>query len=284
VSDAETAGENSARGLYDGFEAYRTPTGEEYRRLLTDGLVVPDTNVLLNLYRYHDQTRDDLLSVLNALGNQLWVPHQVVAEFWGSREAVLKDPRGTENVTEELQKHGNMAENSLRAWANKMGLPGRRKDELIEMLSRAFCSVTERVHQYAGDNAERYARDTNEDPVLNKLDLILKGRVGPPLSETDRMEAVKEAERRAKVKVPPWYMDAAKGKGNAAGDYLVWVQILREARRRRTDVLLVTADLKEDWWRQAQRQRQVRGPRPELVAELRREAQVGLFMLPPKCW
>lgn len=48
------------------------------------------------LYRYHDQTRDDLLSVLNALGNQLWVPHQVMAEFWGSREAVLKDPRGTE--------------------------------------------------------------------------------------------------------------------------------------------------------------------------------------------
>jgi hypothetical protein len=45
------------------------------------------------LYRYHDQTRDDLLSVLNALGNQLWVPHQVMAEFWGSREAVrASDP------------------------------------------------------------------------------------------------------------------------------------------------------------------------------------------------
>lgn len=104
--------------------------------------------------------------------------------------------------------------------------------------------------------------------------------MGPPLSDADSREAVKEAERRAKEKVPPGYMDAAKGNANAAGDYLVWVQILREARHQRTDVLLITANLKEDWWRRAQGQ--VRGPRPELVAEMRREAQVSLFMLPPR--
>ncbi len=46
-------------GLYDGFEAYRTPTEVDYRRLLTSGLVVPDTNVFLNLYRYNDETRTD---------------------------------------------------------------------------------------------------------------------------------------------------------------------------------------------------------------------------------
>src|SRR5690242_11422468 len=35
----------------------------------------------------------------------------------------------------------------------------------------------------------------------------------------------------------------------AAGDYLVWTQVLREARQRQCDVLLVTGDVKEDWWR-----------------------------------
>ena len=59
-------------------------------------MVVPDANVLLNLYRYTDQARDDLLSVLERLGNQLWVPHQVLVEFWRNRDAVLRDPRDTE--------------------------------------------------------------------------------------------------------------------------------------------------------------------------------------------
>jgi hypothetical protein len=46
VGDGEDLG-----GLFDGFEAYRTPAEEDYRTLLTGGLVVLDTNVLLNLYR-----------------------------------------------------------------------------------------------------------------------------------------------------------------------------------------------------------------------------------------
>jgi hypothetical protein len=69
-----------AGGLYDGFEAYRTAAETDYRHLLTNGIVVPDTNVLLNLYRYNEETRKDFFNVLSRLGNHLWVPHQVIAE------------------------------------------------------------------------------------------------------------------------------------------------------------------------------------------------------------
>lgn len=43
------SGVQAAGGLFDGFEHYRTPTHEDYKRLLTRGLVAPDTNVFLNL-------------------------------------------------------------------------------------------------------------------------------------------------------------------------------------------------------------------------------------------
>ena len=49
----------NGKRLFDGFEGYRTPTSDDYRHLLTEGLVVPDTNVLLNLYRYNAQARGD---------------------------------------------------------------------------------------------------------------------------------------------------------------------------------------------------------------------------------
>lgn len=72
---------NEPRGLYDGFEGYRTPTDEDYRSLLMQGTVVLDTNVLLNLYRYNTRTRTDLVAVLERLEDRLWVPHQVMVEF-----------------------------------------------------------------------------------------------------------------------------------------------------------------------------------------------------------
>lgn len=75
-------------------------------------------------------------------------------------------------------------------------------------------------------------------------------------------------------------MDKTKEGVGAAADYLVWEQILREAGRRQCDVLFVTADVKEDWWRKEQGFN--RGPRPELTEELGARGGGRLFMLTPK--
>lgn len=87
---SEAAGRPEPHGLFDGFEGYRTPSEDDYRRVLTEGLVVPDTNVLLNLYRYNAQTQTDLFAVLERLGDRLWIPHQVLVEFWRNRESALR--------------------------------------------------------------------------------------------------------------------------------------------------------------------------------------------------
>src|SRR5947207_8973140 len=123
-----------ASGLFDGFEAFRTPTEEDYRRVLNEGLVVPDTNVLLNLYRYRKEARDDLLAILERLGKRLWVPHQVVAEFWRNRENVLRDPRGCAKVAADLSGYRDQASQVFRAWANRVSLPEVRLVELEKAL------------------------------------------------------------------------------------------------------------------------------------------------------
>jgi hypothetical protein len=267
------------RGLYDGFEAYRTPTENDYRNLLTAGLVVPDANVLLDLYRYDTPTRNDLLSVLGRLGDNLWVPHQVLLEFWRNREGVLQDPRDTDKTQDELSKLSNRGQATIREWAKRVRLPEQRADELSETLSKAFSAVIEGVAELATDDGREFARDTGKDPVLAGLAPILQGRCGPALNDQDRAEAVKEAQERGKTRRPPGWKDMGpQGKGSP-GDYLIWVQVLQEARRRQRDVLLVTADVKEDWWRKAHGE--LRGPLPELVEEMRQATGVRLFMLRP---
>ncbi|MFA1544591.1 PIN-like domain-containing protein [Actinomadura monticuli] len=272
-------GDPQPGGLFDGFEAYRTPTNEDYRDVLTGGLVVVDTNVLLNLYRYNDQTRDDLLGVLRRLDERLWVPRQVMEEFWRNREAALRDPRGTSTTIDELSEHKERTIRTFQTWANRVGLPSDRRTELVGAISDAFDQVCEGVAELTDDEAAQFARNTSADPVIVGLERILQGRVGPALSDTDYQEALAEAKRRGDTKHPPGYKDSGKDPELAAGDYLVWVQLIREATRRGHDVLLVTGDVKDDWWRRERGE--IRGPRRELVDELRVNAGVRLFMLRP---
>lgn len=262
-------------GLYDGFEVYRTATEADYRSLLTDGLVVPDTNVFLNLYRYNEQTRNDLFTVLGGLGEHLWVPRHVMVEFWRKRETVLLDPRDTDKTVKEMAVQRDEAISTLRSWANRVGLPPGRTDELGSVLSEAFGEVIDGVGQLADDDASQFASDTGKDPVLAGLEPILLGRVGRGLDETDYKKALEEAKQRAEAKRPPGYKDAGR-----PGDYLIWVETLREAERRQRDVLIVTGDVKEDWWRQEHGKQ--RGPRPELAEEMRTIAGTRLFMLRPE--
>jgi hypothetical protein len=268
------------RGLFDGFEAYRTPSAEDYAHALTADLVVPDANVLLNLYRYNPQTRDVLLTVLSRIGDRLWVPHQVVLEFWRNREAVLRDPRSTVATTNELTDIRDRALQVFRSWANRVSLATERSKELQDAVSSGFDVVIQGVGELGDERIDEYARDTNADPVLRGLEPTLNGRVGHPLDETEHGKAVSEGKRRAEQRQPPGYKDAGKAGDGVSGDYLVWYQILQEARRRRCDVLFVTGDVKEDWWRREQGQ--TRGPRPELVHEMQEFAGVRLFMLRPE--
>lgn len=274
------ADQSTGSGLFDGFDAYKTPTDEDYRRLLTEGIVVPDANVFLNLYRYNEQTRDDLFAVLRRLGDRLWVPHQVVAEFWRNREAVLLDPRATSITIKELATQRDKAIGIFRSWANRVSLGQQRADQLVAVLDQAFAAVISGVTELAENDATNFARDTSLDPVLQELEPIMRGRVGAALAKEERTQALKDAKQRAESKIPPGFKDSGKEPIAAAGDYLVWLQTIQWAKTQKRDVLFVTGDVKEDWWRREHGE--LRGPLPELVEEIREQAYVRFFILRPE--
>lgn len=284
ASNSSSESEDNGRatdpgGLFDGFEGYRTPSTADYQRVFANGIVAVDANVLLNLYRYAEQARNDLLSVMEQLGDRLWIPHQVLVEFWRNRESVLRDPRDTDKTAREMTEARDRAVATFRAWANRVSLPASRAADLAGALTLGFDAVLEGVDRYSDAAAAEYARDTEMDSVLQRLEVILNGRVGPPLNEHDHGSAIEEALRRIEHREPPGYMDKKKEDHGAAGDYLVWEQLLREAEKRCCDVIFVTGDVKEDWWRREAGEQ--RGPRLELVAEMRRRANNRLLMLRP---
>ncbi|MFJ4709712.1 PIN-like domain-containing protein [Streptomyces anulatus] len=272
-----------SRGLFDGFSGYVTPTEDNWKDVLGSGMVVVDTNVLLNLYRYNQDARDSLLSALHKFGDRLWVPNQVMGEFWRNRESALEDPGKQLNqsataLRADLQK----AVSDLRNWVNRVSLDRPNAMKLESTLARAFDEVIAKMEAVVDSSGTEMAQDTTKDAVISALAELLSGKVGGQLNAADHASAVVEGKRRIQEEIPPGYKDKKKqGRGDdtEVGDYLVWVQVILEAQKRGNDVLLVTGDAKEDWWRI--KNGMTLGPRNELAEELLSEAKVRLYMLKP---
>lgn len=283
-------GSPELRGIFDGFAEYRTPSAEDYQRLFTSGLVVVDTNVLLSLYRSNQRTRDDLLAVLDRLGERLWVPHQVVSEFWRNREngSVLGHHSArAKEVGVALDKAGRSVGDALDRWLKQVHVgDGTEINHVIAVqrgrLDGVLGSLRTLIKEQAVKDAIAGATDTNADPVVARLEPILRGRVGLPLSARQHTAALEEAKRRGKAQEPPGYEDFKDKPDDeaAAGDYLVWEQTLLQAEALGSDVLFVTGDSKEDWWKQRNGEVPAR-PRPELAREMERRTGRRLFMLRP---
>jgi predicted nucleic acid-binding protein len=277
------------RGIFDCDDAYRTPLREDYERLFASGMVTLDTNVLLNLYRSNERTRRDTFSVLEKLRERLWIPHQVLSEFWRNRD--LPSVRGhhrskAKDTCAALDKAHRSMSDALDRWLRDVHLSNdANAKEHLHRSKKSMESTLTNLKSFIQAQAERDAlkgaSDTQSDPVLTELDGLLRGRIGEPFPEAELLAAIREAEKRADKRIPPGYEDFKdKPAEQAAGDYLIWAQLLNEAERRRSDVLLVTGDVKADWWIPGTNHTPAR-PRTELAIELRNRAAVELYMVTP---
>ncbi|WP_423815166.1 PIN-like domain-containing protein, partial [Pseudomonas viridiflava] len=60
------------KGLFSQYDYSREI---DYAYTWKNATFVFDTNVLLNLYRYQERTREELLDTLSKLSSRVWVPH-----------------------------------------------------------------------------------------------------------------------------------------------------------------------------------------------------------------
>ncbi|ACU37654.1 PIN-like domain-containing protein [Actinosynnema mirum] len=270
-------------GIYDDFPGYRLPSEEELESALKTALVVVDANVLLNLYRYNSSTRDDLLGVLREIKGRLWVPHQVMHEFWRNRMIVLNSrDTSVDQVFAALDKQNRAAEDAIRSWAKATAIREGESSRFIESLSEFYSDLKGRIGALTPVSTAN-ADQRQHEPVLQEVEELLRGKVGSPPSDEEWRQAVAEGKRRAAAEEPPGYCDKDKGDSSLpegpAGDYLVWTQLMGETAKRGTDVLFVTGDEKEDWW--WRHKSDFYGPRIELSLELFRHCGQRLHMIRP---
>ncbi|MEV0158414.1 PIN domain-containing protein [Micromonospora sp. NPDC050686] len=258
------------------FNHFLVPTQAEVEDAIRTGVVVFDTNVLLNLYRFAPTARNELLAAFRKLGDRIFVPHQVGLEFHRNRLEVIADNReaykvATASIAEHESSVVDELKEKIRQLSNRIALSESEKNRLLKAASGIFLPLTQELD-------EMRARHGLDDPlanddILEQLQSIFANKVGSPFTEDEQRAALEEAARRNKEKIPPGYKDAPKH-----GDYFVWKQSLVGAANRSAKLLVfVTGDVKEDWYLRVQGKSLC--ARPELSEEAFRETGARLVLM-----
>lgn len=229
--------------------------------------VVLDTNVLLDPYTTGDR---DLLDQCRAIykelasKNRLIVPAHVAREFARNRAEKLKE------LHQRLQNKKKLPEFP----DFKLGIY-----PLLNSLTEhaRVIKIEEDLHKIRQEYEKNVALYKNAIEAL--ISVVQDWRWNDPVSELyhevfsanvvidtrlSEPELRRDLERRKRHKIPPGYKDSNKD-DNAEGDLLIWHTILELGKKRETNVLFVSKDVKPDWWHRSGGQPLY--PRYELVYE-----------------
>ena len=260
------------------FEYYILSDEVRIKNIWNEAIIVLDANVLLNLYRYTEASKDNLLEVLEYYKDRLWIPYQVGLEYHQNRIAVYFDMNAAykqiadslEKETAEFIKKLNLSKYThhpkieIKWFEEKIRLCiGELKDKLLEIESS--CSF-----------------DSEGDNINEKVSELFNGKVGKDFDVSELDTLYKEGSKRYGEKIPPGYCDAKgkKDRGNRHlyGDLIWWKQVIKEAREKECNVILVTDDVKEDWYERVKGK--TIGPRIELIKEFRSNTNKDILIYP----
>ena len=226
------------------------------------GLLTVDANVLLDLYRYHESTRNSLINSLKEFKGRLWLSNQAAEEFIRNRSKVIVSSEKTfKQAKDEVEKlKGNFESTVTQLKGNRI-IPVEVADSLIDAINPAIDNALAEITK----SKSNYPTYLKEDPILDELTQMFEDSVGDGFPEDDLPKLLEEAEKRKKNKTPPGYMDEDKDGERPYGDFFLWRQILLNSKNKNTPIIFVTSERKEDWWEKISGK--TIGPRPELLRE-----------------
>ncbi|MBL3658777.1 PIN-like domain-containing protein [Fulvivirga sediminis] len=253
--------------MKDLFPGYCKKTEADIKRIWEHGIILFDTNVLLNLYRYSDSTQNTILELIKRFSKQIYLPHQAALEYNRNRYEVIAEQ---EKAYNEFLEKISQIQKDLQSTSKPLFLSTKVDKELNVIFEKVGDEVKESI--------QKYSDFLKSDPIYNSISELFSNRITKQFSEDELKEIFKEGEERYKNKVPPGFEDEKTKEGNRKyGDLILWKQVIQKAKELKKDVILITDERKIDWWWKIKDGRNM-GPRQELVEEIKLHANVDFHM------
>ena len=260
-------------------EWYPTDDDDEHRDFVTTARIALDANVLLDLYRISEDSREKILSQLerDAIRPRLFLPYQAGLEYHRNRLTVADEHadqyRKATSLVNGVMKNGANS-TLLRDLGDAVNNVQDREvvERLLDVVNKAFreaaASVGRAIDEERTQNILYSKRIHTEDPIRDRIEKLFAdaGQIGQRRTSTERREWEDQARARLAAAMPPGTgVDESKRDGGI-GDPLIWMEMMDLARAVGQDVLFVSNDMKADW-RQIGADNDDLGPLPDLRRE-----------------
>ena len=227
---------------------------QQEKDLWSNAFFVWDTSSLCRLYKLTPAARDSVLSIMDSLKHNLWLPNRVLIEFNRHSSEELKKVLGAYDLPKFLKDSRFIIEikQFLDGLSQESYLHPMLADVDIETLYNISKDLESSFNSFKDSlkgsliNAKKTVNDSLDD---DRILTFVKGmRHGNPLRIEDIRSIIAEGDIRYKYKIPPGYKDEeTKQSVDVFGDLIIWKEIINEAKVRQKPVIFITQDLKEDW-------------------------------------
>ena len=257
------------------FPEFNKPTEEEFKKLWEEAIFVFDTNVLLGLYRYPQKTRNKLLGIFDKLKTRVWIPHQVALEYYRKRGEVIYDQQ---KAYEEMLKYFGEVEGDVKKHFDKyLKHPFIDCKKILKKIADNHKTIKADMSKLK----DKHPDWAKEDGVEKRLNKLFDNKVGAPYTEEKLLELYRAAQVRYEKEIPPGYKDKEKDKNDKTGlrkfgDFIIWQQIIDQAKLSKKPIIFITDEQKDDWWQKIHGN--TVGPRFELIREIKDQAEVPLHV------
>ncbi|EQA7817197.1 MULTISPECIES: PIN-like domain-containing protein [Enterobacter] len=245
------------------FCGFYNPKQDDYKQIWNDEktLFIFDTNTLLNLYRCEEETKDDILNVMEALSKRSWFPFHVCLEYQRNRIKVISQSiKSLETLKKSITSLVNSTDNALSEAQVKKHLYTSLSEEISLLKDTLSSSINNFILEKIEPRIKTKEKIKNSDSIRKLLDVIIGDNCGdmPDQEKINRIN--EEGAKRYASKTPPGFMDE-KEKGESIshyngvefkdkfGDLYLWKEIIDIAKQHDNyNIIFVTDDSKKDWW------------------------------------
>lgn len=248
---------------------------DELKKVWAKGTFSFDANILLNLYRYSKQASTEFQGLLKAIRDRVWLTHQAAFEFNRNRQRVIV---AQSRSYDEIIKLADASATQLAKEFEK-----HKRHSVLELeldkIKKIYEKTLKEVKAHIDGLKKNHPQLALKDSILEFVVDLFKDKIGKAYTRQDLELIFSEGEKRYAHREPPGYKDAPEKRGEPRislfGDLVLWKQLIDYAKERKTPVIFVTDDSKEDWWEQISGKSE---PRKELLREFFDESSQRIYI------
>lgn len=229
--------------------AYRL-NSEEIKNIFNNCQFFFEANTLLRLFSIKKDIATKIVGSISRYKDRITIPYHVAEEYhWHLIEHYTDKIATTQKQINKLNPDTLFNEIFINTFLNY--LPEEDQPEYKKLVT-SFC---ESAKEILNKRLSECNDDFNSMEIANSLSHELSGCILDSLTDEELQSAYQEYPKRAEAEIPPGYKDKKKsetgkkrmGKTNEAGDYIIWLEIIKWVKANKKNVILVSNEKKPDW-------------------------------------